>query len=165
VTEGSCLVGWTRHSGLTPLSIAFEFRGDETSARVSYNCADCGSRRTQTRQVAESSSPWLESALPVQPRFTGNGSNRCPDSTAYAEFAQIVKPILTKAWERRGSPAKIALTRLGSFDDIYVSITVLQNDRKPVGQLGKLQPIDNRPDSGGWQAVANRRAGFHPAPH
>jgi hypothetical protein len=31
--------------------------------------------------------------------FLSDGLHFRPDSTAYAEFAQIVKPILTKAWE------------------------------------------------------------------
>ena len=41
-----------------------------------------------------------------------------------------------------------------------------------MGQLGKLRPIVNRPDPegtprirSGWAAVANRRAGWQPAPH
>ena len=33
--------------------------------------------------------------------FLSDGLHFRPDSTAYAEFAQIVKPILTKAWETK----------------------------------------------------------------
>jgi hypothetical protein len=31
--------------------------------------------------------------------FLSDGLHFRPDSTAYLEFAQIIKPILTKAWE------------------------------------------------------------------
>ena len=32
--------------------------------------------------------------------FLGDGLHFRPDSTAYLEFSQVVKPVLTKAWER-----------------------------------------------------------------
>jgi lysophospholipase L1-like esterase len=38
--------------------------------------------------------------------FLPDGLHFRPDSTAYAEFAQIVKPILTKAWESGAGLAK-----------------------------------------------------------
>jgi hypothetical protein len=48
-----------------------------------------------------------------------------------------------------------------------ISITVLQNGRKPVGQLGKLQPIVNRPSDSLCArpaAITNRRQDSIP-PH
>ena len=43
--------------------------------------------------------------------FLSDGLHFRPDSTAYAEFAQIVKPILTKAWE---SGAGLPVTKAGN---------------------------------------------------
>ena len=43
--------------------------------------------------------------------FLSDGLHFRPASTAYAEFAQIIKPILTKAWE---SGAGLPVTKAGN---------------------------------------------------